>query len=290
MSEPMSTIDIEDVLSSIRKLVSDDLRPAAPQEEPVSAPAPKDAAGDGKGKLLLTSALRVVSANADAPQADVIAQKGQKAPVEGGNFVFSSRQPQQNPATAAPVLPDTPPAAKPAQTPDEDWLPESNDEAEPYPGWAPTEMPTTSNVTRVVGEIAAAVSEVDEEWESETGDASDLSWQAPDWTERSLRPKEKPLPENTAKAISDKAEAAVLAELLAATVGPAPSAAATVATVATSHDDLPELRFDEAVLRDLVRDLIHEELGGSLGERITRNVRKLVRSEINRALTSRTLE
>jgi hypothetical protein len=288
MSEPMSTIDIEDVLSSIRKLVSDDLRPAAPQEEPVSAPAPKDAAGDGKGKLLLTSALRVVSANADAPQADDIAPK---AFVEGGNFVFSSRQPQQSPAAAAPVLADTPPIAKPAQTPDEDWLPESNDEAEPYPGWAPTEMPTASNVTRVVGEIAAGVSEVDEEWESETGDAPDVSWQAPDWAERpAARTKDKPLPESAAKAISDKAEAAVVAEMLAATVGPASSAVANVATVATSHDDLPELRFDEAVLRDLVRDLIHEELGGSLGERITRNVRKLVRSEINRALTSRTLE
>jgi len=290
----MSTIDIEDVLSSIRKLVSDDLRPAAPQEEPASAPAPKDAAADGRGKLLLTSALRVVSANADAPQAGVAAKKVQKPTVEGGNFVFASRQPQQSPAAAAPIVADVPSAANPAQTPDEDWLPESNDEAEPYPGWAPTETPepdsATSNVTRVVSEIAAGVSEVDEDWESETGDAPDVSWQAPDWAERPARTKDNPLTASAAQAISNKAEAEVVAEMLAATVGPASSAAANVATVATSHDDLPELRFDEAVLRDLVRDLIHEELGGALGERITRNVRKLVRSEINRALTSRTLE
>ena len=33
--------------------------------------------------------------------------------------------------------------------------------------------------------------------------------------------------------------------------------------------------------------LIREELSGTLGERITRNVRKLVRAEINRALTAR---
>jgi hypothetical protein len=47
MSEPMSSLEIEDVLASIRRLVSDDLRPAANRPNPV-------------GKLLLTPALRVV--------------------------------------------------------------------------------------------------------------------------------------------------------------------------------------------------------------------------------------
>jgi hypothetical protein len=51
-----------------------------------------------------------------------------------------------------------------------------------------------------------------------------------------------------------------------------------------------EISFDEDVLRDLVRDLIREELTGSLGERITRNVRKLVRAEIARALAVREFE
>ena len=43
---------------------------------------------------------------------------------------------------------------------------------------------------------------------------------------------------------------------------------------------------DEAALRKMVRELIREELQGGLGERITRNVRKLVRSEIARALAT----
>lgn len=47
--------------------------------------------------------------------------------------------------------------------------------------------------------------------------------------------------------------------------------------------------FDEAALRSLVAQIVHEELGGELGERITRNVRKMVRREINRVLTSREL-
>jgi len=42
--------------------------------------------------------------------------------------------------------------------------------------------------------------------------------------------------------------------------------------------------MDEETLRELVADIVREELQGALGERITRNVRKLVRREIHRAL------
>jgi hypothetical protein len=47
--------------------------------------------------------------------------------------------------------------------------------------------------------------------------------------------------------------------------------------------------IDQDALRALVVKTVHEELGGELGERITRNVRKLVRREINRVMTSRDL-
>ena len=45
-----------------------------------------------------------------------------------------------------------------------------------------------------------------------------------------------------------------------------------------------ETVMDEESLRELVADIVREELQGALGERITRNVRKLVRREIHRAL------
>jgi len=45
-----------------------------------------------------------------------------------------------------------------------------------------------------------------------------------------------------------------------------------------------ETIMDEESLRELVADIVREELQGALGERITRNVRKLVRREIHRAL------
>ena len=53
--------------------------------------------------------------------------------------------------------------------------------------------------------------------------------------------------------------------------------------------DEPVVALDEEQLRDMVAEIVREELQGELGERITRNVRKLVRREINRALAGQDL-
>ncbi|KAJ54140.1 hypothetical protein ACMU_03390 [Actibacterium mucosum KCTC 23349] len=52
-------------------------------------------------------------------------------------------------------------------------------------------------------------------------------------------------------------------------------------------DESDSVLLDEDSLREMVVAIVREELQGGLGERITRNVRKLVRREINRALASR---
>jgi len=44
--------------------------------------------------------------------------------------------------------------------------------------------------------------------------------------------------------------------------------------------------IDEDALRDMISDIVRQELQGVLGERITRNVRKLVRREINLVLAA----
>lgn len=49
-------------------------------------------------------------------------------------------------------------------------------------------------------------------------------------------------------------------------------------------DETDDLPIDMDVLRRLVADILRQELQGALGERVTRNVRKLVRAEIRRAL------
>lgn len=60
--------------------------------------------------------------------------------------------------------------------------------------------------------------------------------------------------------------------------------------VAEATDDdrleMEETVLDEEMLRDMVAEIVRQELQGELGERITRNVRKLVRREVHRALTA----
>ena len=63
----------------------------------------------------------------------------------------------------------------------------------------------------------------------------------------------------------------------------------------TDNDPKPSPAFvdfgmSEEELRSLVSDVVRQELKGDLGERITRNVRKLVRREIQRAFTAQGLE
>ena len=56
------------------------------------------------------------------------------------------------------------------------------------------------------------------------------------------------------------------------------------------HGDSDAAEIDKSTLQPLVASMIRAELQGELGERITRNVRKLVRQEIQRALAVRELE
>ena len=60
-----------------------------------------------------------------------------------------------------------------------------------------------------------------------------------------------------------------------------------VSAAAVGLADFDEDVLDEDALRDMVTEIVREELSGELGERITRNVRKLVRREIHRALMTR---
>ncbi|MCG6903453.1 MAG: hypothetical protein LJE68_12310 [Rhodobacter sp.] len=70
-----------------------------------------------------------------------------------------------------------------------------------------------------------------------------------------------------------------------------------IAAVGSQNDDAggnflsdDETTLDEEALRDMVSELVREELQGVLGERITRNVRRLVRREIQRAMAMRDLD
>ena len=89
----------------------------------------------------------------------------------------------------------------------------------------------------------------------------------------------------------------VQSELASAVPEPTSSADKQVSTEPESPPSAPEpvseallpVSEENAALRRLVAELIREELQGELGERITRNVRKLVRREINRAIAADSL-
>ncbi|RBI87388.1 hypothetical protein DRV85_00155 [Rhodosalinus halophilus] len=62
------------------------------------------------------------------------------------------------------------------------------------------------------------------------------------------------------------------------------------AGVESDRLEFEETVLDEEMLRDMVAEIVRAELQGELGERITRNVRKLVRREIHRALAAQVFD
>lgn len=69
------------------------------------------------------------------------------------------------------------------------------------------------------------------------------------------------------------------------------SASASAGGPTTGSDGFAEDHvLDEDTLREIVAEVVRAELQGALGERITRNMRKLVRREIHRALAAQELD
>ena len=113
------------------------------------------------------------------------------------------------------------------------------------------------------------MSERAEDWEPDGGDAESLS---PDELE--------PLPWNEVES--------EMADMSPEEAAEDPYTAAEEAQSKPWFGD--EAVLDEDALRDMVGEIVRQELQGALGERITRNVRKLVRREIHRALMSQGLD
>lgn len=249
MSDPVTNVEIEDVLSSIRRLISDDdwARPDvrtdgdAPQVE-------QDAAADAvTDRFVLTPALRVV-------EAEIAAEIAQDVPQE----------------TAADTAPDTAGAA------------------------APVAGDSMTKLERMIAELEAAVTDQSDEWEPEGTEVEDL---APDSAARPMRvaddvqDADEIVPDSTEPSEAPVAEQSDDAE--DDDHYPGETDDALLEEAGDELDDFiqPEgIALDEAVLREMVTDIVRQELQGALGERITRNVRKLVRREIYRVPNSQEFE
>ncbi|MBR3371857.1 MAG: hypothetical protein IKG52_14625 [Rhodobacteraceae bacterium] len=242
MTDAMSRREIEDVLSSIRRLVAQDQprqdQPAQDQTEP------RQDGDTGPGKLILTSALRVPD---DLPASQ-------------------SAQPETVPVQTAAAQGDTPPQSPAAQ-------PGASDDPDLAGGdGAPAATSSAVHMLRVMNQRDA-----DQKAAASTvhGPSSGAG------------------PSVASDTDGDVALEATLARLehvLAQGQHPSSPAAA----VAQSHDAATgvnttpdESVIDEAMLHQIVANIVRQELQGELGERITRNIRKLVRAEVARELQLR---
>jgi hypothetical protein len=228
MVDRLTNVEIEDILSSIRRLVSEEARPPLVRQPP---------------KLVLTEADRVdISPQRLAPEDMLEARISELEAllgVPGGTFEPDEGDP-------FPPVPASPASATPAL-----------EAARPVAPVRASPVPTAR----------AAEPEVPEP-----------------------RPPESEAPESEAPEPEAPEPEAPEPEVIAAAGEPAQADDWIDAPPheADRIDDGMDV-IDEHLLREMVRDILRDELQGALGERITRNVRKLVRAEIARALSSRDL-
>jgi len=297
MSDPVTNVEIEDVLSSIRRLVSDGDKARTRDPAPVAqadqqpdtandAFAPDDAAPEGAddkpAKLVLTPALMVVDAAAEAQEASEPVDEGwfetktsehthedddtsgeaEEHKVEAEEDVDDDEEPLQLNDTVADDVPSEVTAQEDTQ-PNEEVF------------GAQDESSDRSELVATIAELEAAISDDTDEFEPDGAETVQVGADAEPKTVE-------PLEDVTVAEPADSTDGLNVA----------------VDDLDDDHiddfgdDDLDGLldaggvALDEAALRELVADVVREELTGPMGERITRNVRKLVRREIYRILSS----
>lgn len=276
MSDKMSSREIEDVLSSIRRLVTEDFRPAARAEvvEPkISEPQASEKTPE---KLLLTPSLRVVGGKA----ADLAAPAPETAPetapeeVEEAPFVDVAAE-AEDPANEPWLDSIVAALGEAARARPQEWEPELGD---PAPVATAKIAPL-----RPVGLKLASVSP-DLPKPAASRPAFPPAWAQPVPVEVpepvTLKPDPTPEPKTRRDPIwLDKAEAEVRAAL--------DDMPKTERIKTPPMEAVAEAEIEASELQQMVRDIIREELAGPLGERITRNIRKMVHAEIARALAAR---
>ena len=294
MSDPVTNVEVEDVLSSIRRLVSDDNRPSMKTATPVKL---------SPDRLVLTPALRVED---DQDEDEAVVEPTIQAWSEFGagpedqDANLADRSENNSDATSDVYGPEQ---AEAVQDHDEQPQEETHDVSEapaaepfvlesvvnhaepemdaPFEEIAEADIPDheaeaaffadqSESLTSKIAALEAVIGKTDDQWEPDDTGSSDYSGtEAP-----SMKWEDVGSDNDADNAEGDNAETVE--------VDVEPQQAA----FSQSADEL----LDEDALRDIVSEIVREELQGALGERITRNVRKLVRREIHRALAAQELE
>lgn len=279
MADNVVKAGIEDVLSSVKRLVSEEGKTGKGADQGAKARKP--------GRLVLTDALRI-SKPAAAETAPLKLEPEYSAEVSAKPMLLR----------ACDIVRDD--AGADQETPSEVAMDEQSDDD-----------PTLSLSAKIEA-LEAAIARTEDQWEPD-GDSDDaysgtpnqsLSWDtdtafAEGDGQASLDEQpEDQLPQSdqvASDAEDPDVETPRQEELESDEAQPATfirSAEAVPVTESAEQEaaQLRELSVDEEALRSMIAEVVREELKGALGERITRNVRKMVRREIYRALAAQELE
>lgn len=241
MSEPNTNVDIEDVLTSIRRLVSEEAHDVVLEKV-----KPHGAAD----RLVLTPALRI----AEPPV----------QPLEPEETAEAEAEPEVDEAPFVEVEPEVEFADMDTAAEPEVAVFADVEDVEVAPLRRPADnLP----IDQKISELSAAFDRAKADYEPEEGDvfggiASPLPW----------------------------AETHPSDQLSGKAAGEGALEDADDFDDEDASDSDEGTMIDQEVLRAMVSQIVREELQGELGERITRNVRKLIRREINRALAIQDLE
>lgn len=300
MSDPVTNVEIEDVLSSIRRLVSEDarVRPVDWQADPASPVAAPEATPE-VGRLVLTPALRV---NEDPVSPEPVAEAPEPVAED------AAEQGGQTPAPEVAIQPEAdehPQHDSREDTAEQDDLAAQTTEAEPEHDSDAPAFAGQDDQPADEGQAPYVLSAADDAamvWEDHHDAEQQDSEMTPDsWTDVVVDEGSDTFEDEAAPLMDTASVPEDAAFVFATSRDGAAREAASAASDASHGDDDPlddrafllredEAILDEETLREMVAEIVRQELQGALGERITRNVRKLVRREIHRALTSHELD
>lgn len=248
MSKSVSNSDVEDVLSSIRRLVGDNKVQGA-----------SSAASERSGRLMLSPQLRVSESGVLRLEPTDAVQLPDDPGSPSDDEVTGDGASGPKDQRVAPSSPDEAVSGDKASGPDTAGHPETPQRA-------------VDALTAKIAELETAIAKTSDQWEPDgisKDDYAGTESAGMAWPETAdLDATGAPVRDEHGTDAADAAPAEIQDEK-----GPG--------------DDQV---LDEEALRELVADIVRSELQGPLGERITRNVRKLVRREIHRALAARDLD
>ena len=171
------------------------------------------------------------------------------------------------------------------------------EEPEPAPAVAERPLDKSAVLSSKIAALETAIGQIAGTWEPDDPGESDYAGteaEAMDWEDDEPLAEEEAVTTAAVRPQPVSPPAAPEPKTARATVTPEPAPEPQPvwqAPEAAGLDLADDTQFiDEEALRDLVAEIVRSELQGALGERITRNVRKLVRREIHRALTAQELE